>query len=212
MSETITTKRPMIKQTVGAQYYAFNNPGQGVEYDSSTYEENVTKTETVKQIGVTENMESTPVKASGKDYTTVNQTASVDLAVESVAVVPDDLARMRGENIDNGGLITSGSSNKRPYFAYGKVVKKNGGGVRYEWFPKCQLVENTDDIATQEESFSEQNDTLTIRAYPFDDAGNIRTYVDSESAYFPEGLTEEAFFAKPIINKGDLAAATPAGT
>lgn len=212
MSGTITTKKPMIKETVGAQYYAFNNPAQGVEYDSSSYEENVTKTETVKQIGVTENMESTPVKASGKDYTTVNQTSSIDLAVESVAVVPDDLARMRGENINNGGLITSGSSNKRPYFAYGKVVKKNGGGIRYEWFPKCQLVENTDDIATKEENFSEQNDTLTIRAYPFNDAGDIKNYVDSEAENFPSTLTEDAFFSKPIINQADLTSVIPVTT
>ena len=42
MSGTITTKKPMIKETVGAQYYAFNNPASGVEFDASSYEENVT--------------------------------------------------------------------------------------------------------------------------------------------------------------------------
>lgn len=209
MSGTITTKKPMIKETVGAQYYAFNNPGTGVEFDSTKYEENVTKTETVKKIGVTENMESTPVKASGKDYTTVNQTSSYDFSVEVVAVVPDDLSKMRGENVGTSGLIKSGSSNIRPYFAYGKVVKKTGGGFRYEWYPKCQLIENTDDIETREESFKEQNDTLTIRAYPYDDDGNIRNYIDSETANFPKGVTEEAFFAAPIVTDEDLAKIVP---
>lgn len=199
-------KKPMVKETVGAQYYAFNQPTESGEFqpDSSKYDE-VVKTETVKNIGVTENMESTPIKASGKDYVTVNQTSSVDLAVESAAVVPDDLAKMRSEVVDEGGLITSGSSSQRPYFAYGKVVKKIGGGFRYEWYPKCQLVENTDDIATKEESFSEQNDTQTIRAYPFDNNETIKVYVDSEASNFPEGLTEEKFFAKPILTKQDLA-------
>lgn len=200
------TKKPMVKETVGAQYYAFNQPTEDGEFqaDSSKYDE-VIKTENVKNIGVTENMESTPIRASGKDYTTVNKTSSVDLTVETASVVPDDLAKMRNEVADQDGLITSGSSSQRPYFAYGKVVKKVGGGFRYEWYPKCQLVENTDDISTSEENFSEQNDTSTIRAYPFDNDGNIKNYVDSEASNFPSGLTEEKFFAKPILTKQDLA-------
>lgn len=204
MSGTITTKKPMMKETVGAQYYAFNNPAEGVEFDSTKYEENVTKTETVKKVGVTENMESTPVKASGKDYTTVNQTSSIDIAVEVIAVVPSDLKKMRGEKTSKSGLNQSGTSNVRPYFAYGKTVKKIGGGERFEWFPKCQLVENTDDIETKEESFKEQNDTLTIRAYPFDDEGNIRNYIDTEDDTFPTGVTEDKFFAAPIVTDEDL--------
>lgn len=209
MSGTITTKKPMMKETVGAQYYAFNNPAEGVEFDSTKYEENVIKTETVKKVGVTENMESTPVKASGKDYTTVNQTSSIDIAVEVIAVVPSDLKKMRGEKTSKSGLNQSGTSNVRPYFAYGKTVKKIGGGERYEWFPKCQLVENTDDIETKEESFKEQNDTLTIRAYPFDDEGNIKNYIDTEDESYPKGVTEDMFFAAPIVTDEDLAKIVP---
>lgn len=209
MGGTITTKKPMMKETVGAQYYTFNNPAEGVEFDSTKYEENVQKRETVKKIGVTENMESTPVKASGKDYTTVNQTSSIDLAVEVVAIATSDLKRMRGEKTTTNGLNQSGTSNKRPYFAYGKVVKLIGGGERYEWFPKCQLIENTDDIETKEESFKEQNDTLTIRAYPFDDDGNIKNYIDTEEESFPKGVTEETFFAAPIVTDEDLAKIIP---
>ena len=114
---------------------------------------------------------------------------------------------MRGEDVDDGGLISSGSSTQRPFFAYGKVVKKVGESYRYEWYPKCQLVENTDDISTQEESFSEQNDTVTIRCYAFDDLGHVRNYVDSDASNFPKGLTEDKFFTKPIITKADLTSA-----
>ena len=49
-----------------------------------------------------------------------------------------------------------------------QVVKLKNGKSRYEWFPKCKLVENSDDIATSEEKASEQTDTIKIRAYPFD--------------------------------------------
>ena len=118
---------------------------------------------------------------------------------------------MRGDIADESGLISSGRNSERPYFAYGKVVKKVGGGVRYDWYPKCQLVENTDDIATKEENFSEQNDTVTIRAYAFNDEGDIKNYVDSEASNFPKDLTEEKFFTKPIITKEDLAAAITPG-
>ena len=201
------TKKPMIKESVGSQYYAFNTPDESGTFDSSTYEATI-KTDTVKSIGTTENAESTTVRASGKDYETVNQSSNVELAVEVVAFDPDDLARMRGDVVGSKGLISSGRNTQRPFFAYGKVVKKVGGGFRYDWYPKCQLVENTDDISTKEDSFSEQNDTVTIRCYAFNDEGDIKNYVDSESAHFPEGLTEEKFFTKPIITEADLTALT----
>lgn len=203
---SITTKRPMIKESVGAHYYAFNKPEVGSEFDSTKYDTTI-KNDVVKKVGTTENAESTPVKASGKDYMTVSQSSSVDLAVEVIGFDNDDLAKMRAENVDKGGLISSGRTAKRPYFAYGKVVELVGGGRRFDWYPKCQLIENTDDIETREDTFKEQNDTVTIRAYPFNDVGDIKNYVSTESANFPEGLTEEKFFEKPIITPADLAAA-----
>jgi phi13 family phage major tail protein len=207
----MTTKKPMIKETVGALYYAFNTPDESGEFSSSTYESTI-KTEVVKNIGTTENAETTPVRASGTDYQTVSKTSSVDLAVEVVAFHVDDLAKMRGENVDTDGLISSGRPAERPFFAFGKVVKKVGGGFRYEWYPKCQLVENTDDIATSEDTFSEQNDTLTIRAYAFNDDKDFKNYVDSEATNFPTGLTEEQFFTSPIITKADLDEAMNTGS
>lgn len=199
------TKKPMVKETVGAQYYAFNTPDNEGKFnpDSESYEE-VIKTDVVKNIATTENGDSTTIRASGKDYETVSNTSNVDLAVEVVAFPVDDLARMRGDEADESGLISSKTSKVLPYFAYGKVVKKLGGGFRYDWYPKCQLVENTDDIATTEESFSEQNDTVTIRCYAFDNEGHYKRSVDSEASNFPEGITEEKFFAQPILNATDL--------
>lgn len=202
----IKSKRPMMKETVGAQYYAFNVPDEDGNVDLENYEQTV-KTDVVKQIGTTENGETTTVRASGKDYANFNNISSTDLAVEVVAFPQEDLARMRGETIDEGGLNSSGGVKERPYFAYGKAVKLVGGGVRWDWYPKCQLIENTDDIATSEESFSEQNDTVTIRAYEFNDKGDNKNYVDSTMTNFPEGLTEEKFFEKPIVTKEDLASA-----
>ena len=197
------TKRPMMKETVGVQYYAFNTPDEDGNVDYTTYEDTI-KTEVVKQIGTTENGETTTVRASGKDYASFNQVSSTDLEVEVVAFPQEDLARMRGENIATNGLVSSGGTKERPYFAYGKVVKLVGGGVRFDWYPKCQVIENTDDIATSEDSFSEQNDTVTIRAYAFNEKGENKNYVDSSITGFPEGLTEEKFFSKPIVTSADL--------
>ena len=197
------TKRPMMKETVGAQYYAFNIPDEDGNFDYTTYEDTI-KTEVVKQIGTTENGDTTTVRASGKDYASFNQVSSTDLEVEVVAFPQEDLARMRGENIATNGLVSSGGTKERPYFAYGKDVKLVGGGVRFDWYPKCQVIENTDDIATSEDSFSEQNDTVTIRAYAFNEKGENKNYVDSSITGFPEGLTEEKFFSKPIVTSADL--------
>ena len=202
----ITTKTPVIKQSVGAQYACFATATS----PALVYETAVEKTETVKSIKTTENSESVAVRASGKDYKTVSKVSSVEIAVEVVAFVAETLAKMRGETVDVGGLVLSGAQADRPYFAYGKVVQLDGGKVRYEWFPKCQLVSNTDDISTSESSFSEQNDTLTIKAYAFDTAGNVKVYVQSDMTTFPAGLTEAEFFAAPILNAAGLTAANGA--
>ena len=196
-------KKPMMKETVGAQYYSFCSQDENGNIDYSKYGDTI-KTEVVKKIGTTENSETSTVRASGKDYASFNQSSSTELQVEVIAFPPDDLAKMRGDNIDESGLNSSGASSERPYFAYGKVVKKVGGGVRFDWYPKCQLTENTDDIETSEDTFSEQTDTVTIKAYPFDDKGNIKNYVDSEMENYPQNLTEEQFFTKPIVTKEDL--------
>lgn len=208
---SIQTKKPMVKETVGALYYAFNTPSDNKDFDASKYSETVVRKDVVKNIGTTENAEAVVVRASGRDYTTVSQNESIEMAVEVVAFDPEDLAKMRGDIIATGGLNRSGRTATRPFFAFGKVVKKLGGAVEYAWYPKCQLVENTDDISTKEESFSEQNDTVTIKAYSFNEEGDKKTFVNSEMQNFPEGLTEEKFFAAPILEDADLTAAITPG-
>lgn len=208
---SIQTKKPMVKETVGGMYYNFNTPSENGDYNPSTYEANTYKCNNIKNISTTENAESVTIKASGEDYETVSQNSYIDMAVEVVAFDPKDLAKMRADTVGTGGLNRSGRTARRPFFAYGKVKKMVGGGVEYAWYPKCQLIENTDDIATKEESFSEQNDTVTIRAYSYNQEGDKKVYVNSEMDNFPEGLTEEKFFAKPILEDADLTAAiTPA--
>lgn len=198
----IETKRPMIKETVGALYVAFNTPKENGDFNLATYEE-TKRRDVVKQISTTENAESTVVRASGRDYVTASQTSSVEQSVEVVAFDTDVVARMRGDEIGKY-LIKSGASAQRPYFAFGKVVKKLGDIVEYVWYPKCQLAENTDDIATSEESFSEQNDTLTIKALSFDDAGNKSVRISSEMSNFPTGLTEDMFFDKVLTTDNEI--------
>lgn len=202
----ITSKRPPRKETVGAQYVCFNQMTEEGEW-TDQFEAEVERTAVVKSVSVTDNSENTDVYASGEVYDTDTSQAAATIEVEVVAFPADTLARMRAETVDTGGLILGGAPNARPFFAYGKVVKLKNNKVRFEWYPKCKLTENSDEVATSEESPSEQNDTITIAAYSFDAAGNKRAYVDSSAENFPEGLTEEQFFAKPILTKDDLAAA-----
>lgn len=201
----IKTSKPSRKETVGAQFFCFNTPDENGDW-TQNFEENVTREPTVKSIKITENAGSEPVYASGTIYDSDTNIASVDIEEEVVGVTEEILARMRGDLVDNGGLILSGGMRKRPYFAYGKVVILKGGKVRYDWYPKCKLIENTDDAATSEESSSEQNDTIKIKAYPFNADGDIIAKVSTDMN-MPEGLTEEKFFAKPVMTKEDLAAA-----
>ncbi len=196
------TKRPMIKETVGALYLAYNNPETGIEFDLTKYKETI-KSEVVKKIGTTENAESAVVRASGKDYVTASQTSSIEQSVEVIAFDPEDTAKMRGDQIGKYG-VTSGRATQRPYFAFGKVVKKVGGGVTYKWYPKCQLAENTEDAETSEESFNEQPETLTIKAYSYNDEGDKSYSIDSEMSNFPTGITEELFFNQVVTSDADI--------
>lgn len=200
----IKTKRAPMKETVGAQYICFAKETEEGEFDG-IYETDVEKTEVVKTVKATVNADTGDSYASGKVYDSDTPTKSIDIETEVIAFPEDTLAKMKGDSVDAGGLILSGSNSQRPFFAYGKVVKLRHGGYRYEWYPKCKLTENSDDISTSEDKTSEQTDTIKIKAYPFDDAGNIVAKITESSA--PEGMTEDKFFAKPILTKEDLAAA-----
>lgn len=202
----ITLRKPPMKESVGAQYVCFNTMGTNGEW-TQNFDEEVEKTEVVKSVKVTENSEVADAYASGKVYDSDTTTSKTDIEVSVIAFPADTIAKMRGEIVDEGGLHLSGGQGTRPYFAYGKVVKLKNGKVRYEWYPKCKLAENSDEISTREEKFSEQTDTLTISAYGFNDNGDIRAYVDSSTSNFPATLTEEKFFTKPIMTKEDLKAA-----
>lgn len=192
--------KPPIKETVGAMYVCFANMTNG-EFDG-TYESDVEKSEVVKSASVSENMDQADVYASGKAYDNANKITYVDISTDVIAFYESTRAKMRGDTVDSTtGLVLSGGG-ERPFFAYGKVVKYKGGKDRYEWFPKCKLVENSDEASTSEETFSEQTDSLTIRAYPFDDAGNIKSMLTYDN--MPEGMTEDKFFAKPVLTAADL--------
>ena len=199
---SIETKRPMIKETVGSVYHAFNKLNDKGEFVPNSYEDTI-KGDYGKKIGTTENADSTVVRASGNEYVTASQTSSVEQAVEVVAFDPGDIARMRGDKIGKYG-VTSGRSTQKPYFAFGKVIKKVGGAVEYVWYPKCQLTENTDDIETSEDTFSEQNDTLTIKAYSYNNEGDKSYRINSEMSNFPKGITEELFFENVITCDEDI--------
>ena len=126
---SINTKKPAMKQTVGAQYMCFVDATEGKEYDG-TYEADVEKTEVVKSVKVTENSETSDVYASGKIYDSDSPMSSIDIEVSVIAFPDDTISKMRGETKGTGGLILAGGKSERPFFAYGKVVKLKMSGFQ----------------------------------------------------------------------------------
>ena len=88
---SITTKKPPIKESIGAQYVCFDQSGND-EY-SGTYSEEVEKTEVVKSVKVTENAENTDVYSSGGVYDTDSSTASTDIEVEVIAFPAENISQ-----------------------------------------------------------------------------------------------------------------------
>ena len=205
---SITEKKPAIKETVGAQYICFNKMDEDNDW-TKEFEADVEKTKVVKNVKVTPSTDAADVYSSGEIYDSVDAVKTISIEVGVIAFPDETLAKMKGDNVDSSGLILSGGNRPKPYFAYGKVVKLKGGKVRYDWYPKCKLVENSDQADTSEEKFKEQTDTIKITAYPFNEDGDIVTKISSE-VNMPEGLTEEKFFAKPILTPDDLESAISA--
>lgn len=199
----ITTKKPSYKQTVGAQYVCFDKMDENKDW-AGDFEADVIRTDTVKNIDVNDNSSSTTIYASGNPYGQEDDIASKDITVEVIAFSDQTLAKMKGDTVTESGAIISNRNGIKPYFAYGKVVKLSHGKRRYEWFGKCQLVSNTDKTSTSTESFSEQTDTITIRAYPLNDGTyGVSTSADVE---LPATVTEDTFFASPLITEDDYEA------
>lgn len=197
------TKKPKIIETVGALYYAFNIANDKGEFNPKSYGD-IIQSKIIKKISVEPEAETVVVRASGEDYEEISQTSSIGIEIEAVGFDPSDLAKAKGEVIENNGLALGGASNQRPYLAIGVPVKKVGGGITLKWYPKCKLTENSEEVSTSDTSFSEQNPTVNFSAYSFNEHGDKFTYIDSEFENYPEGMTEEKFFSKVIISKDDI--------
>jgi phi13 family phage major tail protein len=199
----ITEKRPSTKYTVGAQYICFN----ATEWSSAGYEEDVTKLPTVVDVDIADNADSYESYASGAVYESDTIVTYKDISVTQLVFPEDILAKMRGDQVDTG-IIMSGGVKTRPYFGYGVPIIKKDGTRNLRWYPKCKLVENSDKTATSTATHSDQTDTLTIRAYGFDEDMNqeVSVLTDVEDN---EGITEAAFFAAPLTTVAGAKALRP---
>lgn len=199
---TRKVKKPMIKLTVGALYYAHNEMTEDNDFNPKGYKE-VIESPVIKNVSVSEEGESTNVYSSGDIYDSPYQASGTNIDVEVIAFDPEDLSIIRGEKISENGLIFSGGSKTRPFIALGYPELKSNNKFRYVWYPKCKLIENSDEVATSEESFSEQTDTLTFQAMPFNSTGDISIRLDTETVK-GEGITKEEFFKQVIVEEADF--------
>jgi len=189
----ITEKRPSTKYTVGAQYICFNT---NKDWAAADFDADVVKLPTVVDIDVADNSDSYESYASGAVYESDTIVTYKEISVTQLAFDATIIAKMKGDTVDTG-IIMSGGIKERPYFAYGVPIIKKDKTMDMRWYPKCKLVDNSDATATSTDSHSDQTDSLTIRAYGFDDAQNQEVKVlTAEEAN--AGITEEKFFAAPI--------------
>lgn len=204
----ITEKKPSTKLTVGAQYICFNTGSP--DWSASAFETAVTKLPTVVDIDIADNADSYESYASGDVYESDTIILYKDISVTQLVFPEDILAKMRGDTVDEG-VVLSGGIKTRPFFAYGVPVLKKDGSRHMRWFPKCKLIENSDKTATSTESHSDQTDSLSIRAYGFDadqnqDVGCL-TSVEGNA-----GITEDLFFAAPLLSVAAVKAIRPSTT
>ena len=190
----INEKKPSTKYTVGAQYICFNGDP---DWKADEFEEDVLKLPTVVDINVADNSDSYESYASGAVYESGTIVTYKEISVTQLAFDEGTIAKMKGDTVDSG-IIMSGGIKERPFFAYGVPIIKKDKTKDMRWYPKCKLVDNSDAAATSTDSHSDQTDTLTIRAYGFDETQNQEVKVlTAETAN--ASITENAFFAAPIL-------------
>lgn len=197
----ISEKKPAYKVTAGAQYICFAATTAVNGWDG-TFEEDVIKLPTVVNIKRSNSIADQTIYASGSVYDRNTNINSIGIEEENVAFPDELIAKMSGDTYQNG-IIVSGGKRKRPFFAYGYAETKSDGSKVFHWFPKCKLTENSDDIATSTENSTEQNDTLNIVAFPYNDSADIEVKMSTADEK-NKGITEEKFFAAPAKSAADV--------
>ena len=203
----LSRKHPATKETVGAQYICFNVPDEDTGEWTTTFESTVYVFPTVTQVSTEEASEGYDVWASGASYESDSVVSAVDISETNVAFDDEILEKMKG-NVVEDGVVLSGKTTVRPWFAYGIPVIKHDGSMDLRWYPKCKLTENTDATATSTDSHSDQTDDMTIRAYSFDEDGNkcVKAFTANNAM---KNMTQDAFFAAPLLTVAAVKAAVP---
>lgn len=204
----ITTSKPSRKYTVGAQYICMNTMDADGSW-TTTFASGVTKLPTITSVNISDDTDAYETYASGDIYDADSIVAKKEIQETNIAFPEELLAELRGDTVDEG-VIAEGGLSTRPFFAYGVVIIKKDGTKDLRWYPKCKLAENTDDTETSEASNKDQTDDVTINAYGFDTNGTkaIRVLTSVEEN---EGITEEAFFAAPVLTVAAAKALRPSG-
>ena len=192
----ITKMHPPVRHTVGSQYICMNTMSAENEW-TTTFASDVTELPTVIDVEISDASDAYETYASGAIYDSDSPVTSQEISETNVAFPAVLLSTLRGEEVDSG-VILGGGYGVRPYFAYGHIILNKDGTKEFRWYPKCKLIENSDRAETSEANHKDQNSTVTIRAYGFDDDGH--TFVKaltSEAAM--EDLTAAQFFAAPLL-------------
>lgn len=204
----ITKKTPPVKLTVGSQYICMNNMDTDGNW-TEDFAADVTELPTVVSVEVTDNADAYETYASGAVYDADTPITTQEISEENVAFPTILLANMRGEDIDEAGVTMGGGFGSRPYFAYGMAINRKDGSWEYRWYPKCKLIENTDTTETSEDSHKDQNESVTIRAYGFNEKGNTYVRAITSEAGMSK-MTAAAFFAAPLLSIAAVKGALPA--
>lgn len=192
----ITKTHPPVRLTVGSQYICMNTMDSDNQW-TQNFSESVTELPTVINVEIKDNSDAYDTYASGAIYDSDTPVTSQEISEENVAFPAVLLAELRGETVD-GGAVLGGGYGVRPFFAYGCVILNKDGSKELRWYPKCKLTDNNDRSETSEENHKDQNGTIAIKAYGFDNDGhtNVKAMItDTQLA----NVTEAKFFAAPLL-------------
>jgi len=196
----ITHIKPEFEVTIGSAYFCFI---ESKTNDTITYENEVFEVPTIKTLGVTREVSSLPVWASGDIYKYLNQTAGADIALVAVTLPQDMLAKIEGSTKQGGHTFNRTNDIERE-FAFGYWGENYDRSFTYVWHPVCKLIPTEENHATRTQDLTDPQRNYSVKVLPFNNVWRHKYSTKQAIEAGEQPLTKEEFFLLPIYTENQL--------
>jgi len=198
----ITAVRPTYEVSVGAGFFCIIEKREG---NTITYQEEVTRVDTIRSLSITPTVNEGQIWASGALFDHITQTTGAEIGTDVIALPSKLLNEILGEE-EVDAFTFSRTNDIEKEFAFGYWGENSDGSLVFYWHPVCKLSPSEETKETRDENTPDPEKSYTIMVIPHGDAevgGVWRVKYDQQIAKEDNlySLGIEDFFSKPLYTK-----------